>query len=76
MVRPEEAKWGRYLVTFENDHLEMVGFNAEAHHPYNVYNLLVDNMRLSEISDDPQEAKSYGVDDLINNSQQAAELGL
>jgi hypothetical protein len=53
MVRPSEAEWGRYLLTFpEHDHLEMAGFNA-TYRPRTVYNLLVDNLRLTEIKDDP-----------------------
>jgi triacylglycerol lipase len=26
MVRDVEARWGEYLITFENDHLEVMGF--------------------------------------------------
>ena len=26
MVRDKEARWGDYLITFENDHLEVMGF--------------------------------------------------
>jgi hypothetical protein len=29
IVRPEEAEWGRYLLTFEQDHLEMAGFSPD-----------------------------------------------
>lgn len=30
LVRPEEAVWGRYLLTFpEHDHLDIAGFNAD-----------------------------------------------
>lgn len=61
---PEEAEWGRYLLTFEQDHLEMAGFNAPEYTPFNVYNLLVDNIKLNEIKNNPEEAKRYGVDNL------------
>ena len=61
---PEEAEWGQYLVTFEQDHLEMAGFNVD-YQPLSVYNLVVDNIKLSEIKDDPKEAKEYGVDYLF-----------
>lgn len=27
LLTVDEAKWGSYLVTFEHDHLEVVGFN-------------------------------------------------
>lgn len=64
IVRPEECEWGRYLVTFEQDHLEMVGFNSNFT-PYNVYNLLVDNIKLNEVKNDPVESKRYGVDHLF-----------
>ena len=68
LVRPEEAQWGRYLVTLpEHDHLEIVGFNYE-YMPYTVYKLVVDNLRLSEIKDDPLEAKLFGVDHFFNES--------
>lgn len=66
IVRPEEAGWGRYLMTFpEHDHLELVGFNSDFQ-PNQVYSLIVDNLRLSEIKDDPTEAKQYGVDHLFS----------
>jgi hypothetical protein len=65
MVRPEEAKWGDYLITFEHDHLEMVGFNAD-HIPSNVYNLVIDNIKLNEVLHDKDEAKRFGVDHLLN----------
>jgi hypothetical protein len=66
IVRPEEAHWGKYLVTYEQDHLEMAGFNAD-YVPLSVYTLAVDNIRLSEIKSDPQEAKQYGVDHLFSH---------
>jgi hypothetical protein len=57
LVRPEEAQWGRYLMTFpEHDHLEMAGFNAN-YEPRTVYNLVVDNLRVQEIKEDPREAR-------------------
>lgn len=58
-----ESRWGEYLVTFENDHLELVGFAPE-HNPANVFNLVADNARLSEIRDDPELSYNYGVDHL------------
>ena len=65
LVRPEEAHWGRYLMTFpEHDQFDMIGFNHR-YSPVNVYTLLVDNIRLSEIKDDPAEARQYGVDHLF-----------
>lgn len=26
LVRDEEARWGEYLITYENDHFEVIGF--------------------------------------------------
>ena len=69
IVRPEEAQWGRYLMTLpEHDHLEMVGFNAH-YKPRVVYQTVVDNLRVAEIKDDPKEAKEYGVDQFFSNAQ-------
>jgi len=45
----------------EHDHLEIAGFNSE-YQPRTVYNLLVDNLRMAEIMEDPREARDYGVD--------------
>ena len=45
----------------EHDHFDMIGFN-HTYSPQTVYTLLVDNIRLSEIKDDPAEARQYGVD--------------
>ena len=69
LVRPEESQWGRYLATLpEHDHLEIVGFNADFK-PTQAYTLLVDNLRLAEIKEDPREARDYGVDHLFPRSQ-------
>lgn len=68
LVRPEEAQHGRYLLTVpEHDHLEIVGFNAN-NLPYTVFNLVVDNLRLQEIKEDPLEAKMYGVEHLFRQN--------
>lgn len=68
LVRPEEARWGRYLLTFpEHDHLEIAGFNAD-YKPYQVCNLVADNLRLAEIKEDPREAREYGVDGLFTSN--------
>ena len=52
VVMPEEAAWGSYLVTFEQDHLEMAGFNVD-YTPNSVYRLLLDNVKLHEIKSNP-----------------------
>lgn len=64
LVMPEEAKWGHYLVTYEQDHLEMAGFIPE-YTPISAYTLLVDNIRLCEAKNDASEAKEFGVDHLF-----------
>ena len=48
LVQDIEARWGQYLMTFENDHLEIIGFQPD-HNPANVFNLVADNIRVSEI---------------------------
>lgn len=71
IVRPEESQWGRYLLTFpEHDHLEIVGFNAAQYTPHTVFTALVDNLRLTEIKDDPKEAREYGVEHLFRSARQ------
>ncbi len=66
-VKPEEANWGNYLLTYEHDHLEMGGLNPD-HNPANVYNLIADNIRLSEIKNNKKEAYKYGVEYLFNEN--------
>ena len=61
LVMDEEARWGKYLLTFNNDHFEMVGFEPE-HDPANIYNLVADNARVCEISNDQEMAFEYGLD--------------
>ena len=48
LVRLEDQQWGKYLLTFEHDHLEIIGFNHRVS-PRHVTNLVVDNIRLNEI---------------------------
>ena len=61
IVRDVEARWGRYLMTFENDHMEMMGF-APFHNPANVFNLVADNARVCELKNHPQKKYDYGLD--------------
>jgi triacylglycerol lipase len=63
LVQDIEARWGEYLLTFENDHLEVMGFCPE-HNPANVMNVVSDNTRLSEIRSDPKLRYDFGVDHL------------
>lgn len=65
LVRPEETEWGKYLVTYEQDHLEMAGFNEPDYSPMSCYSLVIDNIRLTEIKNNPSEAKKFGVDHLF-----------
>ena len=48
IVRDVEARWGRYLITFENDHMEVMGHDP-FHNPANVFNLIADNARVCEL---------------------------
>jgi hypothetical protein len=66
MVRDVEARWGEYLMTFENDHLEVMGFQP-GHNPANVFNLVADNTRLCEIKNDKNLRYDFGVDHLFKN---------
>lgn len=50
-------------MTFENDHLEMMGFKPD-HNPAGVYNLVADTVRVAEIKNDPKLAYEYGLDNL------------
>ena len=60
LVRPEDAEWGKYLITWEYDHLELVGFNPNFF-PSSLYNLIIDNIRLAEIASNPHEAYERGL---------------
>ena len=42
----------------------MAGFNA-TYEPISCYSLVVDNIRLNEVKDDPTEAKRFGVEFLF-----------
>ena len=57
LVRDVEARWGEYLITYENDHFEMLGLQPN-HNPENVMNLLADNIRTVELRENP-EYKNY-----------------
>jgi len=57
-------------MTFENDHLEMMGFKPE-HNPAGVYNLVADTVRVAEIKNDPELAYKYGLDKLWFNNKKS-----
>lgn len=61
VTRDLECQWGKYLVTFDNDHLEMAGFVPEIT-PTHVWNLVADSARLGDLKHDPELAYQYGVD--------------
>ena len=58
-----DSEWGKYLITFQFDHLEMVGFNADVK-PVHVYNLIMDNLKLREVLKDENATLEYGVQHL------------
>jgi hypothetical protein len=43
-----DVKWGKYLVTFEHDHLEVAGLNPRVY-PRHVAALLIDNLRVHDV---------------------------
>ena len=47
MVRTPDMQWGKYLMTFDHDHLEVVGFDPSVPVDH-VAALMVDNLRVSE----------------------------
>jgi len=47
MNRVSDMKWARYLLTFDHDHFDVIGFNPSIN-PLHVATLITDNMRLSE----------------------------
>lgn len=49
MNRVCDMKWARYLLTFDHDHFDVIGFNPEVN-PRHVANIVTDNLRLSEAS--------------------------
>ena len=49
LVEVSESRWGQYLLTFDHDHFEVVGFNPKIK-PQHVANLITDNLRVNEIS--------------------------
>lgn len=63
LVRDVEARWGRYLLTLNNDHFEVIGFTPD-HNPANVFNLVADNVRVCEIKNDDSLKFDYGLDHL------------
>ena len=48
MVEVNECKWGKYLVTFDHDHFELVGLNPSVR-PKHVATLVTDNLKKSEV---------------------------
>ena len=48
MNRVSEMKWARYLLTFDHDHFDVVGFNP-SFQPVHIAAIVTDNLRLSEM---------------------------
>jgi len=67
LVLPREAEWGKYLVTFDYDHLEM-GTLTPRGDARRVYRLVMDNLKLKEALENPRDAEKYGVDGLSMDS--------
>ena len=49
LTKPDETKWGNYLLTFEHDHMEVFGLNPKVY-PGHVGALISDAAKLSEIT--------------------------
>jgi hypothetical protein len=47
MNKVADTKWARYLLTFDHDHFDVVGFNPNVD-PRHVASIITDNLRLSE----------------------------
>lgn len=47
MNKVADTKWARYLLTFDHDHFDVVGFNPNVN-PQHVATIITDNLRLSE----------------------------
>ena len=58
MIETNECRWGKYLVTFDQDHFEVMGFNPQVK-PNHVAALVADNMRLCEIEQNAEDR--YGI---------------
>lgn len=80
LMNIEDVKWGKYLVTFEHDHLEVAGLNPRVN-PRHVASLLVDNLRVHDVnfSDKKENARLSEeqmkciLEDLID-AQQSSDL--
>ena len=48
MVEVKECRWGKYLVTFDHDHFELIGLNPRVK-PNHVATLVTDNLKKSEV---------------------------
>ena len=48
MVETKECRWGKYLITFDHDHFELIGLNPRVK-PNHVATLVTDNLKRSEV---------------------------
>jgi len=60
MNRVEDMKWARYLLTFDHDHFDIVGFNPRIN-PRHIANIVTDNIRLSEAKSEGVEFEPFGL---------------
>ena len=62
MNRVIDMQWARYLLTFDHDHFDVIGFNPNIY-PIHVASLITDNMRLAEAKsgDKDHEKLSYRI---------------
>ena len=48
MVEVNECQWGKYLLTFDHDHFEVIGLNPAVKVKH-VANIVTDNLRKVEV---------------------------
>ena len=63
MNRVCDMKWARYLLTFDHDHFDVIGFNP-AIKPTHVAKIVTDNLRLSETKSGEDGHEKFEVFDL------------
>lgn len=63
MNRVCDMKWARYLLTFDHDHFDVIGFNP-AINPTHVAKIVTDNLRLSETKSGEDGHEKFEVFDL------------
>ena len=69
MNRVIDMQWARYLLTFDHDHFDVIGFNPNIY-PIHVASLITDNMRLAEAKSGDKDHEKFEVFDLPTKEHQ------